>query len=456
MPFFNRHDELSILKSIWSGTKLGRSFSVVYGRRRCGKSTLLRRLARHDDVYFLAVEGDAALQRRLFAQTLTVKFPAFDQAIYTDWYKLLNVMNERADKTFTLIIDEFPFLAKSDESLPSILQAWVDDRENRKFNLIICGSSQQMIGGLILEQTAPLFGRAVEVLKIKPLKAGYLQDQFPDLSPEELIEEYAIWGGVPRYWELRNEYENRQIAIQKMLLTYTGALYEEPKRLLLDDIRDIGLPVSLLTTIALGANKVSEIGGRLQRTSPELYRPLNRLMELGYVRKERPYGINPKDKKRVLYVIDDPFLSFYYRFVYSNASFIERDTADKIWEDIAEDLKHHEARIWEDLCRLATAKGAVGEGFHRGGRWWGTGRDGKPYEIDFVAEDTKNNVLLVGEFKWSDLKSDASIRSKLEHKAHVLPIYNGQKIISLIAARSFKEKPSGLFLTPEMVLNTLR
>ncbi|MEM6396565.1 MAG: ATP-binding protein [Bacteroidota bacterium] len=456
MRFYNRQDELTRLEDIWSNTGGQVSFGVIYGRRRVGKSTLLKRKIGSSDIYHLAAEGNENLQLKLFSQSVAKVVPAFDKAIYPDWHTALELLNTRVDKSFTLVLDEFPYLAKSSKSLPSILQAWVDRKEKRKFNLVLCGSSQQMMNGLVLSGNSPLYGRADTIMKLRPLEAGYLKDHLPEESPESLIEEFAVWGGIPRYWELRSQFDKLEDAIKGLLLSPDGTLIDEPKRLLLDDIRDLDLPISLLTFIALGSNRASEIGGRLERKATELYRPLNKLIDLGYVRRELPYGTSPRDRKHVLYKINDPFLQFFYSMVFPNMSAIEQGGKDDIWAGSKTQFDQIVSSNWEELCRRAIIRGAIGKGLWKASRWWGQGTDRKKYELDIVVENKENNTLLVGECKWSDLKDDTYLRDKLFKKALLLPFYKNQKIELLIAARSFSEEPSGLFLTPEMVLDTLR
>ncbi|MEM6396904.1 MAG: ATP-binding protein [Bacteroidota bacterium] len=326
MKFYNRTNEIERLR-----LALGHSspqFLVIYGRRRCGKSTLLRHIMAADDVYYMATQSDASVQRSLIARQISEQFPGFNRSVYPDWLQLFEALRERADRRFTLIIDEFPYLAKSDSSLPSTLQLLLEDRDKLGFDLIICSSSQQMMQHYAIKASSPLYGRADEIIKVSPLQAGWLSEHLSDHSDEEIIKEYATWGGVPRYWELRARYSNYIEAVQKLIMDPIGILHEEPNRLLLDDIRDPGFSISLLASIAQGANKLSEIGGRLNRPATDLNRPLNRLIGLGYLKRDRPFGAKAKDKKRNLYKVSDPFMRFYFRYIFPAASDFELNIYD--------------------------------------------------------------------------------------------------------------------------------
>ena len=115
-------------------------------------------------------------------------------------YALNNSLKERVN----LIIDEFPYIVQSAPEITGVLQNFIDMVPDRKFNLVLCGSSQRMMQGLVLDASSHLYGRADEIFKIRTLKAGWIQDAF-NIYPVEAIETYSVWGGVPRYWELAKE-----------------------------------------------------------------------------------------------------------------------------------------------------------------------------------------------------------------------------------------------------------
>ncbi|OAV43723.1 ATP-binding protein [Lewinella sp. 4G2] len=451
--FHNRFDEQRALQALGSRGK--QDLAVVFGRRRCGKSTLIQRVLNGDGVYYLATKGSGALQRKALARQLEGKFPGFSRSNFVDWFDFFEALVERSTQTFTLCLDEFPYLVKEDESLPGLLQNLIDTKR-MPFNLILCGSSQQMMSGL-LTGTAPLYGRADEIMKIRPLTPGWITDHFQASSAEECITEYAVWGGVPRYWELRSIYPNLEAAVKKLLLGKIALLYDEPERILLDDIRDLPQPIAILQVVANGAHRLSEIAARLQRTAADLNRPMNRLIKLGYVKRESPFGAHPRKSKSVLYKVDDSFIRFYYRFIAPSASEIENNLPDLVWERIAKNLPQFVGPAWEDLCRRSIIRGALnGEYWLDAKRWWGNTRKLGKIEIDVVARNKSSGQLIVAECKWSHVTNEAKLREELLAKARALPFYDGEEIITVIAAKSFADEPSGLVLTPSEVLPALR
>ena len=455
MQFLNRAAELARL-----GGALARAapqFLVMYGRRRCGKSTLLRRLSEtYRTCYFLATEGDPALQRSLFAEQLATLHPGFAYGQYPTWSALLRALVQRGGERYVLVLDEFPYLVQAAPELTSTLQALLEDRAALPFDLIVCGSSQQMMEDAILKASAPLYGRADEVLRVKPLRAGYLPEAFPTLTPTACVEEWATWGGVPRYWELRARYASRDEALRQLLFTPMGLLRDEPRRLLVDDLSRLASPLSLLTLVAGGVHRVSELGARLQRTAADLTRPLSRLVELGYLRREVPFGESPRRSKRTLYTVRDPFMRFYFRFVAPEASRIESGRADEIAEDIAAAFSGFVADAWEGLCRASIRAGALGREFDACERWWGKTADRQRVELDGVSRSRDGRRLLLLECKWSAGVDAEREHARLQAVAERLPFYRGEELVTVVGGKVEDGGASGAWLSPSAVLGALK
>lgn len=452
MSFYNRTSEIAVLSQAFARKRP--QLIVLYGRRRCGKSTLLQHMIQDSDCYCLAVQGEASLQRALLSQTIAQKFPGFDRGVYGNWFDFFRALAERGGERYTLVLDEFPYLAKSDPSLPSILQALLENRSNLPFHLVLCGSSQQMMEGTILSATAPLYGRADEILKITPLLAGYFQDHFPTLKAESLVEEYAVWGGVPRYWELRDRYDGLKQAISELLLQPIGLLYDEPRRLLLDDLTSLVQPLSLLTLVASGVNRLSELGGRMEKPSAELSRPLNRLIELGYIEKLKPFGSPVRGNKQTLYRVSDPFMRFFHRYIVPNAAKIEQGRREEVWSEISSSLNQFSAQVWESLTRSAIARGLVDKSVTACSSWWGVTRAGRKVELDGVSTTSDGKTLILCECKWSEISRPRDIHDHLKEVAVELPFYRGQDIVTIVAT---KTGGSSIYEPgPTEVLNGLR
>lgn len=311
MKFVDRKKELHRLQRATDGHK-GRLI-VVYGRRRLGKSTLIKKILRDSDVYYEAAKSEAPIQRAALASAVSLVYPDFGHPVYPSWEVLLNALNNRCKEGSTLMLDEFPYLVERDHSLPSVIQRLVDS-DKMRFNLILCGSSQRMMQKIVLQGSEPLYGRATESINLGPIRVQHWWHA-SDMEACHIVEEYSVWGGVPRYWILREEYPSMERAIEQLVLDEHGVLSNEPETLFLDDVDAVAPYVSIMTAIGQGNTKISKIADIAGRKISELSPLIKNLISMHYIRKEVPFGEDIEKSKKTLYMIDDPFLDFYYRFV---------------------------------------------------------------------------------------------------------------------------------------------
>ena len=199
--------------------------------------------------------------------------------------------------------------------------------------------------------------------------------------------------------------------------------------MLLDDLRSASQPHSVLSLIAGGCHRLSEIAARLAKPSNSLSRPLEHLIDLAYVRREVPFGQSLRSTRRTFYRIDDPFMAFWYRFVLPYRSMLELDRVQPVWTRVNRELAGHVAEIWEQLCRQSVAFDPIdGIDWKPGVRWWGADRFGKPCEIDVVAESLDGKHLLVGEAKWERRTNLAAVAARLRQLKERLPFTAGRTL----------------------------
>jgi AAA+ ATPase superfamily predicted ATPase len=427
IPFLNRDEERRRLERFFA--RDGGGLAVLYGRRRCGKSTLIQQVCGKGDLYFLADQRDALLQIQTLAAEAGRIIPEFGTASYASWDAIFRALDARADGRLNVLLDEFPYLVAGSPELPSLIQRYLDMPGRKKLNFLLCGSSQRMMQGLVLDRTAPLFGRAQEILKIEPLRPGWIPAAL-GAEGEAAIDAYAVWGGVPRYWELARGWPSLEEAVRELILDKRGVLHDEPVSLLLDDLRTAGQAYSLLSLIGAGCNRLSEIAGRMGKPAGSLTRPLSNLIELGYVRKEMPFGESERSTKRTLYRISDPFLSFFFRFLQPHRSLLELGLVDPVEERVRHEFPSHVAGVWEALARQSVPFLRLG-GVQWGAaaRWWGTGAEGG-LEFDVVAESLDRKSGLIGEAKWSEKESHAvRWEGQLRARASDAPFVKGRKVL---------------------------
>lgn len=429
MKFVDRKEEIKRLSETLSRNN---AVVVVYGRRRIGKSELIKRVLTDNDIYFLSDRSESRHQRELLSKVIALTVPDFDKVEYPDWETLFRALNYRTEKRFTICLDEFPYLVEMSPELPSVLQKLIDEKSLR-YNLVFCGSSQTMMYGTFLDATAPLYGRASAIIKLTPIKIPYIQEALTIDSAVQAIEEYAIWGGVPRYWELREHEQTLENAIWNNVFSVNGTLYEEPIKLLMDDVRDIVKTSTILSYIGSGSNRLSKIASRSGEPATNLSRPLKKLIDLGLLEREIPFGINEKSTKKSLYKIADSFLAFYYKFVVPNKTFIELGRTKPIQQSLEQHFGEYVSMQWEAICRNAiTGNEYNGIIYGQAKRWWGSVlKDGKPTQIkiDVVAESIDKSTLLVGECKWTSEKNATQLTAELLEKANCLPFIKEYKTI---------------------------
>ena len=457
MKFVDRIDETARLKDALAREKS--SLVVMCGRRRLGKSTLIKRVLSKNDVYFLADRSEEQHQRVLLAKVIAQIFPDFDKLTYPDWESIFRAVNYRTDKRFTLCLDEFPYLVEQSPELPSVLQKLVDEKL-LKYNLVLCGSSQNMMYGLFLDSTAPLYGRADMILRLNPIKLPYIGEAL-NLDSISAIEEYSGWGGVPRYWELRENRSSLDDALWRNILSVNGTLYEEPIKLFQDDVKDIVKTSTIMSYIGTGANRLSEIAARCNEPATNLSRPLKKLIDLGFLEKDVPFGIDEKNAKKSLYKIADPFMAFYYQFVVPNRSFIELGRRLPLEQALTAHFSEYVSIHWEKLCRDAVTGNMVnGIVYGKAKRWWGSilNEDKKPEQVEFdvMAESLDKKYLLVGECKWTTGENGKQLTAELLRKANLLPFAKSYTIVPMLFLKNAPKDDAGNAMLPEDVIKMMR
>jgi AAA+ ATPase superfamily predicted ATPase len=406
---------------------------VIYGRRRIGKSALIRRFSEGKKaIIFTAVESSAERNLDLFSRSIysvlmpfTKNLPAFSS--FTDAFDFLTeyVRKER----YIVVIDEYPYLAEADKGISSLLQSYIDGvwRESRMY-LILCGSSMSFMENQVLGYQSPLYGRRTAQLKLRPLDYVTAARFVPDYSEEDKALVYGVTGGVPKYLELfRPElslYEN----LVSLFFSSTGYLYEEPGNLLKQELREIASYNAVMEALAGGASKVNEIVTKTHSDTASVSYCLKTLISLGIVEKCTAMT-EENNKKKTAYHICDHMFRFWYRFVPDGAELIQLHQGELYFkESVQGQLNDYMGSVFEDMCRSylirISAEGKLDFTITKIGRWWGTNpKLKKEEEIDIVGVNPTKKQMLLGECKYRKQGIHLESAQKLMERGALITAY---------------------------------
>jgi AAA+ ATPase superfamily predicted ATPase len=414
---------------------------VMRGRRRVGKSFLLRAAFPDERVIsFQADEQPEQAQLDLLAQEASRIVPGAPPLVFGDWYAALDFFEgqAKAGGPLTVILDEFQWLAGSQSNLDSmIMQRWDRwDREQTPLTLILSGSALSFMAGLFQNSSNPTFGRSVYRPLILPL--SYKDTPAfarKGASTTDLIERYAVIGGTPQYQRWAGTQSLDQV-IKTTILETDASLYEEPLHLLRGEetIRTPGPYFATLAAIAAGRTRPVDIAGRLQVSQPGALKFLERLAELGYIEEFNPVEPRHTGDSRGVWRIKDPYFRFWFRFVFSNRSRLERGRVDEVAVEIKRDLDTFIGTVFEDCCReWVGSHSPLGASADEVGSWWSRKGD---TEID-VAAVAKNGYTVLGSCKWSRRQVGENILDDLYDQRALLGRQAAQAELALFSKSGF-------------------
>jgi len=415
--FIGREKELNALEKLYISNKF--EFVVIYGRRRVGKTALINKFL--DDkkaIYFMGVESNTKQNLENFSKSII----EYDSGIETEtsflsFQAALEYVFKLSQKErLILTIDEFPYVARSSKSLSSTLQLLIDKyKDSSKLMLILCGSSISYMEDHVLAYKAPLYGRRTAQMKIMPFDFEETCHYFKKFSNEEKALIYGIVGGTPQYLIQMDDTLSVEDNIKNTFLNPISFLYEEPINLLKQEVREPAIYTAIITAIAKGASRMSEISNQINENTNVCSAYIKTLMNLGIIQKETPYG--EKASHKAIYSIEDNMFRFWYRFVLENNSIIARGATDLVYKRIEPKLSDYMGKSFEDICKqylwkqLLTNKCPVE--FTSLGRWWGNDPIEKcQTEIDIMGEQDKNTALFA-ECKWTNEKVNQSVLETL-------------------------------------------
>ncbi|MDR3293976.1 MAG: ATP-binding protein [Clostridiales bacterium] len=404
--FIGRESELKKLNEMYDGDRF--EFAVVYGRRRVGKTTLIDEFCKEKKtIFFAAMETDAKRNlEALSAAVFSVCGTRYGEASFSSFQAAFDTVAELArSERLVFVIDEYPYLAAGDRSISSILQNTIDRKfKGTKLLLILCGSSMSFMENQVLGYQSPLYGRRTAQFKVLPFDYRETAAWFPHYSAEEKLLIYGITGGIPMYLEEIRQNKSVDENIIDNILSRNAMLFEEPSNLLKQELREPQTYNSIITAVADGKTKLSEISGTVGIESGTCTKYINNLITLGIIKRETPIT---ESGNKSIYLIADGLFRFWYRFVPKNISAIMSGKLKEIYPImIKPQLSDFMGLVFEEVCKqyleryasLPILAGTVGQ-------WWGGNpRTKKQAQIDIVVLSPDEKEGIVGSCKYKNEK----------------------------------------------------
>ncbi|MCD8023250.1 MAG: ATP-binding protein [Lachnospiraceae bacterium] len=432
--FIARQREMSFLQEQYDKGEF--RMSVIYGRRRIGKSTLIAEFIKDKKaIFYTATKVGKERNLELFSrQAVLTLDPDLEQVAFPSAEAVFDFITRKASSDpLVLVIDEFPYWAEKDESLLSILQKYIDTQwADKNLMLILCGSALSFMENKVLSEKSPLFGRRSSQIRLEAFDYRDSALFVPDYSPEEKALCYGITGGVPKYLALIDASKSLDDNIKRLYFHTDGYLYDEPRNLLTQEFSDITLVNNVIEQVASGVNTANEISQKIKESIQTVLYTIERLMGVGLIEKKKCIT-EEKNRKKTQYVLKDHMFQFWYAFIPKATSVIELGYGDLYYEKAVKPFLHaFMGSVFEEMCRYYTFEqgilGAYGDFITNVGTWWGTeqisdsdgGNTQKPADIDVVAISELDRTAVIGECKFRNEKIDKGVYDTLIRRASLI------------------------------------
>jgi len=423
MMFIDRSKEMDALQKRYISDDF--EFMVIYGRRRIGKTELIKQFSKDKrHIYFLSPQDTEDMQISKFLKTISRFFDEPKPDI-KDWSDAIDYLKTKLEKEkMVFSIDEFPYLVQTNRSILSYLQGMIDGIRSDSM-LILSGSSISIMESEVMGHKSPLYGRRSGQIDLQPFDFT-TSLEIIDYPLEESVRSFSITGGTPMYL-LQFDYDlSLEENLKEKILDKTSFMYEEPVFLLRTELRNPNRYMSILEAIAAGNTVPNRISDATGIDPGPLSKYLKTLRRLRLIKREIPVTAEQKRSKRSIYRIDDDYFRFWFRFIEPKRSWIEETPEKVLAEDIMSSLDEFTSKTFEDISMEYVRKEYD---LPNVGRWWTRGTRSsvrrnsgnscryKEDEIDIVGLDEKRCKILFGECKWSNSKVDTSLLDHLKRKS---------------------------------------
>ncbi len=429
--FLGRKNELKSLNELYCQKGFG--MSIIYGRRRIGKSTLIAEFVKGKKaVFYTATKVGRERNLELFSERVVT---CLDDSLKNVTFQTVEavfdfISSKTSDEKIIIVIDELPYWAEKDDSLLSVIQKYIDTQWNEKnIMLILCGSSLSFMENKVLSEKSPLFGRRSSQIKLEPFNYREAALFVPNYSVEDKALCYGMTGGVAKYLSMFDCNRSLDDNIKRLFFHKDGYLYDETRNLLTQEFSDITLVNNIIEQIASGENTINTISLKVGEKDTTVLYSLEKLMEVGLVEK-RKCITEEKNRKKTQYILKDSMFKFWYEFIPKATSVIEMEQGDLYYEKIVKKQLHaFMGTVFENMCRYYTLEqGIIGRfgGFMTNvGVWWGTEqienskgeKIQQSADIDVVGISEIDKTAVIGECKFKNERIDKNVYDTLIRRA---------------------------------------
>ncbi|MEA3424361.1 MAG: ATP-binding protein [Bacillota bacterium] len=438
--FIGREYELNELNKYYKRKQF--QFIILYGRRRVGKTYLIKKFIENKKtIFFSAEESTDYVNLRKISDQLNEFMGFGGNTIQQSWEDVFNSIADISKKEkIILVIDEFPYIQQSNKGFMSILQHSIDHRlKDTEVMIIASGSSISFMENEMIAHRSPLYGRITGQIFLKPFDYFDASKFFDNFTYEEKIEAYCILGGIPQYLNKFDDRKSIKENIIEYILNPSEELFEVPMNTLKQELRSPAIYNSIIETIASGSSRSNEISTKIGVPATTILKYIETLMRLHIIKRETPILSNTK--KKTIYSIDDHLFKFIHAYVYRYRSLIEIGMGEAVFEKkIKDDYYKYIGLNFERVCLeyLIRENKNLKLPFlvEEFGRWWGGNPiTKKEEEIDIVGID-KNNGLYV-ECKYRNEKFKLNQLKELIQKSNL--VYRNNKYYYIFSKNEYSK-----------------
>ncbi len=421
--FIGRKRELEAMNAFYN--RPGFQMTILYGRRRVGKSTLLQRFAEgKKTIYYTAVRSSSQRNLELLGnRVMEVLAPDLRGLAFRSYEQLFSFVGARCrEERIVFIIDEFPYMAETDKSLLSVMQKYIDmEWLHGNMYLFLCGSSVSFMEDEVLSEKSPLYGRRTSQIALKPFDFLEAAQFVPHYTAEEKAITYGVTGGIAKYLSLFDENKSLDENLQELFFSNYGYMYEEPINILTQEFRSISSYSAIIEAVAAGRTKLNEIADLTKLETSAVSHAVANLVNTGILKKD--YAITDEgNKRKVKYSLADHMFRFWYQFVAPHIDIIDMGAGHLHYERVVKPrISGYMGEVFEDMCRYYTlllgVRGKLPCLVTTTGKWWGTNPSKKEEtDIDVVGLDLVSKEAVLGECKFRNEVLDKKVFEQLKDR----------------------------------------